>query len=391
MLHRCAFKNFFSFRDEVVLDFQKGGKGPDTDWFADDAGLRVAKVVAIIGPNASGKTNVLKPLVFLDWFMRGSFQLKPEAPLAVNPHWEIKEQPSEFQIDFGMKNELWRYQLSVVASGVQSEVLQKKTSRLYSTVFSREGSGSDTAFKQSEFGFPKQAIESLRPNASVISTALHFKVPLALELGLRVNSNVNVHGREWLAYHQLFDAASYFAAHPDHKELMSSLMTSWDLGLSSVDVMKHATTDDKGATVERWLPVAKHNYKSGIESQALHLESNGTQAAFILLSRLLTTLERGGMAVIDEIDNSLHPMMLTPLLRLFSNERTNPGNAQLVFTCHAIEILNEIGRNQVHLVHKGEHCVSQLTRLDQFAGIRPSDDIYAKYMAGAFGAVPDIQ
>ena len=108
----------------------------------------------------------------------------------------------------------------------------------------------------------------------------------------------------------------------------------------------------------------------------------------MLLSRLLQTLEFGGLAVIDEFENDLHPHMLEPILDLFANPSTNPHQAQLLFTCHAIEVLNLVHKSQVMLVQKDEDCESTASRLDAVEGIRSDDNFYAKYMAGAYGAVP---
>ena len=42
------------------------------------------------------------------------------------------------------------------------------------------------------------------------------------------------------------------------------------------------------------------------------------------------------------------------------------------------------------LVEKNEDCESHAIRLDQMEGVRPDVSLYAKYMAGAFGAVPNL-
>ena len=121
-----------------------------------------------------------------------------------------------------------------------------------------------------------------------------------------------------------------------------------------------------------------------------NLESNGTQGAFILLSWLLPVLEQGGLAVIDEFENDLHPLMLEPILELFANPQTNPQAAQLIFSTHAIEVLNLVEKSQVMLVEKDADCLSQSYRMDSIEGIRNDDNFYAKYLAGAYGAVPSL-
>jgi len=96
------------------------------------------------------------------------------------------------------------------------------------------------------------------------------------------------------------------------------------------------------------------------------------------------------LAVIDEFENDLHPLMLEPILDLFANPETNPLAAQLIFSTHAIEVLNLVEKSQVMLVEKDEDCLSQAYRLDSIEGIRNDDNFYAKYMAGAYGAVPNL-
>ena len=120
------------------------------------------------------------------------------------------------------------------------------------------------------------------------------------------------------------------------------------------------------------------------------MESSGTQGAFMLLHRLLPVLQSGGLAVIDEFENDLHPHMLEPILDLFANPATNPAGGQLLFTCHAMEVLNLVHKSQVVLVEKDAHNESSAWRLDSVEGIRSDDNFYAKYMAGAYGAVPQL-
>ena len=70
MIHKYRFKNFFSFAEETEVSFVLNRQVPDSDLvFESPGGARLSKILAVIGPNASGKTNVLKPLPFLRWFV----------------------------------------------------------------------------------------------------------------------------------------------------------------------------------------------------------------------------------------------------------------------------------------------------------------------------------
>jgi hypothetical protein len=62
----------------------------------------------------------------------------------------------------------------------------------------------------------------------------------------------------------------------------------------------------------------------------------------------------------------------------------------LIFTSHSIEVLGQLHKGQVLLVEKDANCNSQAWRLDSMHGVRADDNLYAKYMAGAYGAVPQL-
>nr|MDQ2694222.1 ATP-binding protein [Pseudomonadota bacterium] len=85
-----------------------------------------------------------------------------------------------------------------------------------------------------------------------------------------------------------------------------------------------------------------------------------------------------------------HPHMVDTVLDLFLDQRLNPHDAQALFTCHSLEILNFLHKSQVLLVQKNDECGSEAWRLDEIPGVRNDDNLYAKYMAGAYGAVPNL-
>jgi len=190
---------------------------------------------------------------------------------------------------------------------------------------------------------------------------------------------------------QLLVAARQFAAHDAQRQEMVRLLGQWDMGLSDVQIRELDITLADGSTQKQWRPFGLHRMSgpSTFELDFLQ-ESSGTQGAFVLLSRLLPALQDGGLAVIDEFENDLHPHMLEPILDLFANPVTNPRGAQLLLTSHAIEMLNIVHKSQVMLVEKDESNESRAWRLDTVEGVRNDDNFYAKYMAGAYGAVPQL-
>jgi predicted ATPase len=94
--------------------------------------------------------------------------------------------------------------------------------------------------------------------------------------------------------------------------------------------------------------------------------------------------------VIDEFDVNLHPEMVMMLFELFIHPETNPHNAQLLLSTHSHQILSKLDKYQIVLVEKNQDGMSEAWRLDEVSGVRADDNYYAKYIAGAYGAVPKI-
>jgi hypothetical protein len=394
MLHKYAFSNFQSFRERTEVSWLLDGRVPPAVWSgAATSGERVSSVMAVIGPNASGKTALLKPILFVHWFITHSFAIVPTALLPVAPHAAARNEPIEFEVEADFEGRLWRYTLRCTPQRVLHEALYAKHERMR-YVFVREWNEAAQSYdvKQQDFDFAPSEARKTRPNASLIATAAQYGVPLAKRLVNNfVVTNIDQAGRMTNGMEQLVRSAAYFAGEESQRQLLVRLLGSWDLGLSDLQIREVTATAPDGKSEKFWLPYGVHRSAGNASFELpFALESSGTQGAFILLSRLLPALAFGGLAVIDEFENDLHPHMLEPILDLFANPATNPHRAQLLFTCHAIEVLNILHKSQVVLVEKDTNNESSAWRLDSVEGIRSDDNFYAKYMAGAFGAVPQL-
>jgi uncharacterized protein len=401
MLHRYRFSNLYSFRESTEVDLCLNKRESPSDWWAEEAdGQRVGKVMAVIGPNASGKTSLLNALAFLHWFLLRSFsQSKPGEPIPVYAHvlTLASEQPTElefeFTADFDGSPKYWLYKFKMTHERVLVESLFVKRKR-WVTVFSRQWDDKKKSYviKDNGFGALPLDVVNARQNASLISIGIQYGLPIAKAFSeLAFCSNLNEIGKEWSDISLLQDATNFFFEESHYQEGMNRLLKSWDLGLSKVLLREFTVLDAKGDKKPHRIALVEHRGR-GKRPFILPLmrESRGTQAAFVLLHRLMPVLAKGGLAVIDEFESDLHPHMLEPILDLFASPQTNPHNAQLIFTCHSMEVLNLLPKSQVTLTEKDEFNESHVWRLDSVEGIRSDDNFYAKYMAGAYGAVPRL-
>ena len=95
MIYKIEIENFHSIRTRQVLDLRAPANAPnDTRRLApcwQGSRERAPKVVAVFGANGSGKSNLLRALSFVCWFVGSSFALAPSARI---PHEPFNDETS---------------------------------------------------------------------------------------------------------------------------------------------------------------------------------------------------------------------------------------------------------------------------------------------------------
>lgn len=405
MLHSFTFKNFLSFKERTQVSFALTQKAGSHGWdVPSPAGQRLAMALAVIGANGAGKTSLIKPVAFLSWFVKHSFlQNAPNGKIPIKPHFSTPEEPVEFEIEADdLNGTLWRYQLTATPERVLHEAVYRRLNKKhakFSYVFVRDWdrASQEYVIKQDGFDLNPAEAKKVRPNASLISTAAQYGVELAQHLiGANVASNIIQVGRvdPNLGF---LNASIFFHENAALKRQMENILRNLDLGLSGVEIKEldismppDMKLPDGTKLPSQYQVFGVHTLKDGSRHELqMAEESSGTRTAFTQLAYLLSVLADGGIAVIDELESDMHPHMIEPLLDLFASPHTNPHNAQIIFTSHSIEVIGLLGKSQIYLVEKKD-CESKAWRLDTMDGVRVQDNLYAKYMSGAYGAVPQL-
>lgn len=396
MIKNISFSNFYSFYEETLVSFEVSQKPSKSLYDINIENNRLNKVVSVIGANGSGKTGLIRPFAFIGWFISNSYiELKPDDLIPYHPHSFYKDNNTTFSINFILASIEYKYNLTLNRSQVLHESLYEKTSKLFSYIFIRERNSIDEEFeyKQKNFDFQVKIANKMKDNASIISAAFMNDSEDAKKFidffGKSFVFNVTLSGRENYSEQGLIDSAKYFKQNSKSLEQMIKIICELDLGLNSVELDEVEIKTPEGQLEKIYLPIGVHGVNEKQFKLPFFEESSGTKSLFVLLRRLLPVLQSGGLAIIDEIDNDLHPHMLPVILELFKFEHTNPKNAQIIFTCHTPEVLNILKKHQVYLVEKTD-LHSEAWRLDEMSGIRVDDNLYAKYYAGALGATPNI-
>ena len=402
MIHSISCKNFYSFGEETSLDFEVNGNAPENNgYFVAKSGVRLSKVETVIGPNASGKTNLLKILPFLKWLIIDSFNMKPENPIVVQPFafGMEKDMPTELSVVFEVTGKVYAYAFIITKEKILNEELKltsfakekKSTKKIFSRSWNEKDSRYD--FEGDKFDLPKGFENLLRTNASVIGTAArlnHAESQAIATYWGQIETNVIEAG--WIGDHllpnsiaQLGEAFDFFSENSASKLEAEKLLCRFDLGLSGFEIEKEKQDNGFSLNIR-----ASHMFNGQKQYLPFQHESSGTKQLFVLLKSILIALEKGSIAIIDEFDVNLHPEMVMALFDLFIQPETNPKNAQLLLSTHSHMLLSKLDKYQIILVEKNENGVSEAWRLDEVTDVRSDDNYYSKYIAGAYGAVPKI-
>ena len=401
MLLYIRFNNFYSFAEQAELSFKVGKQAAPSLYdihlkTAQDE-LRLNKVAAVLGANGSGKTQLLKVIPFISWFIVHSARtLSVDDEIYFEAFTTKENQSSNFEVGFTLKNEQgideeFRYEVTMTSKNVQREALYQKTSRSFSYIFERTHQDELKNYKHRSFLAPALA-DDVNDNVSLLAYAFLLDNPIAvrvIQFFSQMTFNLHTAGRRESSDADLYRMAELFSKRTSLKQQAEQLLCQFDTGISKINFAPVIMVDENKKQKEVLMPMGVHQHDGESLEFLFTDESNGTRSAFILLGMILPVLERGGMAIIDEIDNDLHPHLLPHLIDLFKFEHTNPHQAQLIFSCHTPEVLNILKKHQIYLVQK-ENQESEAWRLDEVVGVRADDNLYAKYMAGAFDAVPNV-
>jgi len=396
MTYSLSIENFFCVAERQEVNLRVPANAPDLGCFRDSQavpGQRLPLVVGIYGANASGKSTILRAITSTAWFVQHSFALPPNSaiplfnPYAHNDWWNL---PTKIIIEFDgrfVENAplaLSRYELHIgheptkFGSEVSYESLSYAPNGKFRRIFERQRQEFDFG---REFGIRNgdPRIQSIRSNASVISTLAQLNHKLSSDLILSLGGLLtNIAGLDKVA-EGLNNALSFYAQRPDLLHRLNRELSRLDLGLEEMKI--HPGTTGPIATFKHF----------GLDCDiVLGQESMGTRRFIEIFPLLQLVLDIGGLAVIDELDTDIHPLLVPELFRWFYDKERNPKGAQLLFTAHNPAILDELEKEQVFFSEKLTGRPTRIYGAREIKALRREASLYRKYLSGELGAVPHV-
>ncbi|BDT69821.1 hypothetical protein os1_40130 [Comamonadaceae bacterium OS-1] len=412
MLVEFRTKNFRSLRDEQVLSLVASTDKTLLDTHALGTGLKAAphvlKSAVVYGANASGKSNLVKALQFMRGVVLQSAALQPGQTFDRLQPFKLDatsgSQPTAFEVTFVLGGVRYQYGFAMDAQRIVGEQLLVykafKPQRWFERHFDAE-SGKDVY----EFGSGLKGAKNLwegatRPNA------------LFLAVAVQLNSEALRPVYDWFAnrlviFNEQTPLSPQFSVHmlkqEAQRKAICAFLQAADTSIADIEV---ATQQAMVHTINFDLATGKREETAGeqaVEEVRFHHvteqgkavfdladESSGTRNLLFLTGPILDILNKGLTLVVDELDTSLHTLLVQALVRLFHRPEVNTGGAQLVFTTHDTSLLDAYGlfrRDQIWFMEKRPDQSSSLYPLLDFSP-RKNEALERGYLQGRYGALP---
>lgn len=401
MILNLEFKNYRSFKGSCSFTTEPTSSKAKANNLCEietkaEGSKKALKISLILGANASGKTNLIKFLYgFRRWVLNMDNRVGEDIVLYQPFRFdsETANAPIEFSLEFIAQKIRYKYEVSFTKTQIESESLisypNGKQTQLYERVLLPDDKESDTiklgaslaAYKPFNV-FKNQLLLSkfLKDTpCEPITNAAKYLADMVISNGFHEDTILG-EDKEMLRW---------LYSHPDNKKMLVEFLVFADTGVADFQLEKRSGNVE----VTSLHGLYKDGEGIGKTDLPFREESFGTRALFIIGCHILQALQSGSPFFIDEMDSGLHSYVTQLIVDIFRNERINKKNAQLIFTTHDVNLLdqNTIRKDQVWFTEKDEYGISEIFTLSDFDDVR-EDTLFAKwYLNNKFGGVPSLQ
>jgi uncharacterized protein len=405
MVLEIRLSNFFSLKDEVVLDFRAANiKSANAKALKDNTfgfyKSELLKTIVIYGANASGKSNIIKAIRFCNAMVFESHNHNENTVYNFQPFKfdGYANKPSTYFIRFAISGIEYEYSFSLTRTRIVTETLHYYPRGRIKEIFTRDERRGKT--KKEKYTFtdlikrPMDVAENTSDKTLYISRASQMDRDVAKEIFNYF------HGTFILDYLGFGISAIENISKQNKKQLIEALKTADnDIEDVTIKVLKkpgkniHADLTNMTLKVEDIVQdhlqiKTYHKNNPTVAFDFLIEESQGTIRMFFIMLTLLDVVKNNKVLLIDEIEESLHPKIVEYIFNLFrAGEK-----AQLLCTTHNTKFLDlrKFRKDQVYFANKKQDGTTDLYSLYDYSDFRDTMDLEKAYLQGRFDAVPIV-
>ena len=401
MLHRFYVSNFSSICEEAELNFRIPRTTPDLSRFRKSQArprVRLPCVVVIYGPNASGKSAVLRAIDSTFEFITNSFANPPGKGLTEFPAFNFREklvEPTRIEVEFETElfspdlesTSICRYILELIrnkdSAGQSSSVGYEGFFLLPNgrpkKVFEKHEEEPVYIAKEFKTNLVNGQIPIIPSNASVISTLARVEIEPFLSLVKwfdKFGSNLFI-SDPWKSSDKWI--TRIYSDTPGLTEKISDVLPRIDVGIENMECFKYRNKPDIG-----------FNHR-GLENPVNFVdESSGTRNLIRMFPLIHLALKSGNIVLLDNFDSELHPDLAAEIIRWFQSEEHNPHNAQLICSTHNTALLDSLEKEEVFITERSTEGATRVYGVQNIIGVPRTENLQNLYRSGVLGGLPNL-
>ena len=431
MLLRLIAENLTSFKEAVEFNTFPSSKSHSHENHKITCGHATAlRMSAIYGANGAGKSNLLQALNLLQTLIKTETLRKID--FYDDPTFKLDSQcsdkPSGLAVEFYYNNNVFYYHVEFTPEEIVLEelLLSKKSKDI--TLFTRKKAEISIDSNYIGKGISEQFQDALkrlvRPDMLLLSFLGKYyssESPLVVDAYQWFMKNLQL---------VLPDMFHGFVPHmidtdSDFSDLVNRTLPELKTGIDKLIVKKEliAEEDVKSGKLMQLVKQAKehpgepqttrnrftddivnvifeeghvylktlvaiHRNLDGSDVEiSLHDESDGTRRLIEYMPLLYAIIQKEMVYVVDEIERSIHPIMIKDIVRKLSESTTAKG--QLIFTTHESGLLDQniFRPDEIWFAQKDAEQATQLYPLSDF-NIHKTANIENGYLNGRYGGIP---
>ncbi|MBR4839019.1 MAG: ATP-binding protein [Paludibacteraceae bacterium] len=430
MLLRLIAENITSFKEAVEFNTFPSSKSHSHENHKVVCGHATAlRMSAIYGANGAGKSNLLQALNLLQTLVKAETLRKIDFydGLAFRFASQNREKPSGLAIEFYYGKNIFYYHIEFSPEEILMEelLLSKKTKDI--KLFLRKGEDFSINSEYVGKGITKQFQDALkrlvRPDMLLLSFIGKYyssEAPLVVDAYQWFVKNLQLvlpNSKHAFVPH-LIDTDSNFA------ELVNAILPELKTGIDKLLVKKELISEEevKSGELMQLVKLAKEhpgepqsmmsrysddvnviyedgnvylktllavhkNLEGADVEMSLRDESDGTRRLIDYMPLLYVIIQKNRVYVVDEIERSIHPIVIKEVVRKLSESETAKG--QLIFTTHESGLLDQniFRPDEIWFAQKDAEQATQLYPLSDF-DIHKTANIENGYLNGRYGGIP---
>ncbi|HQO47114.1 MAG TPA: ATP-binding protein [Candidatus Cloacimonas sp.] len=429
MLIQFSVANCLSFNEKTTLEFfaSKDRNLKEQLWMSESRYIpNILKAAFIFGPNAGGKSNLIKAFHYAKSIVLGEPNPLRNRTIYFKLCPDCAQKPIFFEFEMLIKRKIYRYGFEIKEGVISREWLWNINStgehKVYERTFDK--------LQKNKIGYGD--------NYKVLQQDEYFNFVLKgtpenkLFLTETINRNIEL-------FRDVFEWFKKIVIIYPHSKLQSfnvlinnefllqeyrKLMKLCDLGIDDINIEKieadevlnklpsavrdNLRMDLPGNITLKTDERYSMNFKNGIQEAyrilishkipatetkvefKINEESDGTNRIFDLIP-VLQLLQEDAIVFVDELDRSLHPLISKAFIKaLFTANKQHQG--QFIVTTHDATLLDVklLRRDLIWFIRKNYKMESTLYSLQEFEQVRNDKALQKAYLAGLYGAIPII-